>query len=200
MPLTAAAPLPTPTALLFGLTGCLVDFGARARPGQRVDEHRQATPGALEVLQDLKQLGVPCAWMDELPHEVSLPLTATLPVWIKPAGVAQHARWPAPNACWQALMELGVQQLEGCVLVSGEPRLLQSGLNAGLLRPLVRPYPTRVAGVEPRGAGKEAWQGNPGPIQSRRALGHRSPGRTVHLPDRHRPTSPQGRKTLIRGS
>ncbi|UUQ64213.1 HAD family phosphatase [Pseudomonas fuscovaginae UPB0736] len=132
MPLTAAAPLPTPTALLFGLTGCLVDFGARARPGQRVDEHRHATPGALEVLQDLKQLGVPCAWMDELPHEVSLPLAATLPGWIKPAGVAQHARWPAPNACWQALMELGVQQLEGCVLVSGEPRLLQSGLNAGL--------------------------------------------------------------------
>lgn len=29
-------------------------------------------------------------------------------------------------------MALNVQQLDGCVLVSGEPRLLQSGLNAGL--------------------------------------------------------------------
>ncbi|MCF8996966.1 HAD family phosphatase, partial [Pseudomonas carnis] len=41
-------------------------------------------------------------------------------------------RWPAPHACWQALMELNIERLEGCVLVSGEPRLLQSGLNAGL--------------------------------------------------------------------
>ncbi|KPA88755.1 MULTISPECIES: hypothetical protein [Pseudomonas] len=132
MPLTAAAPLPNPTALLFGLTGCLVDFGARARHGQRPDEHSHATPGALEVLQDMQQLGVPCAWMDELPHEVSTPLAATLPAWVKPAGACPDARWPSPNACWQALMGLGVPQLEGCVLVSGEPRLLQSGLNAGL--------------------------------------------------------------------
>lgn len=29
-------------------------------------------------------------------------------------------------------MRLKVERLEGCVLVSGEPRLLQSGLNAGL--------------------------------------------------------------------
>jgi len=29
-------------------------------------------------------------------------------------------------------MSLNVDRLEGCVLVSGEPRLLQSGLNAGL--------------------------------------------------------------------
>lgn len=29
-------------------------------------------------------------------------------------------------------MALNVQQLDGCVLVSGEPKLLQSGLNAGL--------------------------------------------------------------------
>jgi beta-phosphoglucomutase-like phosphatase (HAD superfamily) len=29
-------------------------------------------------------------------------------------------------------MELNIERLEGCVLVSGEPRLLQSGLNAGL--------------------------------------------------------------------
>jgi beta-phosphoglucomutase-like phosphatase (HAD superfamily) len=30
------------------------------------------------------------------------------------------------------LMALNIERLEGCVLVSGEPRLLQSGLNAGL--------------------------------------------------------------------
>jgi beta-phosphoglucomutase-like phosphatase (HAD superfamily) len=29
-------------------------------------------------------------------------------------------------------MTLNVERLEGCVLVSGEPRLLQAGLNAGL--------------------------------------------------------------------
>lgn len=29
-------------------------------------------------------------------------------------------------------MALKVSQLEGCVLISGDPRLLQSGLNAGL--------------------------------------------------------------------
>ncbi len=29
-------------------------------------------------------------------------------------------------------MTLNVERLDGCVLVSGEPRLLQSGLNAGL--------------------------------------------------------------------
>jgi beta-phosphoglucomutase-like phosphatase (HAD superfamily) len=31
-----------------------------------------------------------------------------------------------------SLMELNVSRLDGCVLVSGEPRLLQAGLNAGL--------------------------------------------------------------------
>ena len=30
------------------------------------------------------------------------------------------------------LIVLNIERLEGCVLVSGEPRLLQSGLNAGL--------------------------------------------------------------------
>ena len=29
-------------------------------------------------------------------------------------------------------MQLNVERLDGCVLVSGDPRLLQSGLNAGL--------------------------------------------------------------------
>ena len=133
MPLPAAIPLPAPTALLFGLTGCLVDFGARARPHLDPDEHNHMTPGALEILQRLQQCGVPCAWLDELPHALSQPLAATLPSWVKAAlSPTDRVQWPAPNACWHALMTLGVQQLDGCVLVSGEPRLLQSGLNAGL--------------------------------------------------------------------
>ncbi|NWB99053.1 HAD family phosphatase [Pseudomonas gingeri] len=133
MPLPAAVPLPAPTALLFGLTGCLVDFGARARANLDPGEHNHATPGALEILQGLQQRGVPCAWLDELPPAVSHPLATTLPNWVKASLTPTNcAQWPAPNACWHALMSLGVEQLDGCVLVSGEPRLLQSGLNAGL--------------------------------------------------------------------
>ncbi|NWC08157.1 HAD family phosphatase [Pseudomonas agarici] len=133
MPLLAVAPLPAPTALLLGLSGCLVDFGARARRHLDSDEHHHTTPGALDILQGLQQRGVPCAWLDELPHTLSLPLAAPLPGWIKPSLTPAHcAQWPAPNACWHALMALGVEQLEGCVLISGEPRLLQAGLNAGL--------------------------------------------------------------------
>ncbi|MCF5678608.1 HAD family phosphatase, partial [Pseudomonas syringae] len=125
-------PLPTFPALLFGLSGCLVDFGAQAgtteRPGP---EHSQPTPGALDILKTLRDQGQPCAWLEELPETVSTPLAAPLDNWIicapRPA-----AKWPAPDACWMALMALNVPQLGGCVLISGDPRLLQSGLNAGL--------------------------------------------------------------------
>ena len=41
-------------------------------------------------------------------------------------------RWPAPDAIWQALGELEVERLDGCVLIASEPRLLLAGLNAGL--------------------------------------------------------------------
>lgn len=129
-------PLAAPrlTAVLFGLSGCLVDFGARARQQTiALPEHAEATPGALDSLHSLQRQQIPCAWIDELPPALAQPLSATLPAWIKPA---QHSAtinpWPAPNACWQALMDLNVSSLDGCVLVSGEPRLLQSGLNAGL--------------------------------------------------------------------
>jgi len=122
------------TAVLFGLSGCLVDFGARTQgDGGHSAEHAEATPGALESLLSLQQQQIPCAWLDELPAAISDSLAIALPEWIKPS---QHPAtinsWPAPNACWQALMSLQVEHLEGCVLVSGEPRLLQSGLNAGL--------------------------------------------------------------------
>jgi beta-phosphoglucomutase-like phosphatase (HAD superfamily) len=136
MPHAETLPLAAPslTAVLFGLSGCLVDFGARMRPhGSHAAEHAEVTPGALESLRSLQNQQIPCAWLDELPPALSHSLAAALPEWIKPS---QHPEtnnpWPAPNACWKALMALNVERLDGCVLVSGEPRLLQAGLNAGL--------------------------------------------------------------------
>ncbi|WP_166359315.1 HAD family phosphatase [Pseudomonas akapageensis] len=125
-------PQPAPfTALLFGLRGCLVDAAA--------DYHANAagpalvTPGALEALDALRQQGVPCAWLDELPDALCRHLATPLPDWMTAINHSRdRARWPAPDACWQALMTLKVERLDGCVLVSGEPRLLQAGLNAGL--------------------------------------------------------------------
>ncbi|MGV8918509.1 MAG: HAD family phosphatase [Pseudomonas sp.] len=152
MPAPHATPsvLPAPafTAVLFGLSGCLVDFGARSTAAldhttlsgaarhdihAAVKEHASATPGALAILQSLNRQGVPCAWLDELPGPISECLAAPLETWVVPGNrSACGAAWPAPDACWQALMTLSVQQLDGCVLISGDPRLLQSGLNAGL--------------------------------------------------------------------
>ncbi|KRP65994.1 hypothetical protein [Pseudomonas orientalis] len=126
----AVATAPALTAVLFGLSGCLVDFGSQARSDSPSPDS-QATPGALKILRSLKEQGVPCAWLDELPSSVTTPLATALPAWLK-ATSPSTIRWPAPHACWQALMELNITRLEGCVLVSGEPRLLQSGLNAGL--------------------------------------------------------------------
>ena len=136
MPLAEALPQTAPrlTAVLFGLSGCLVDFGAHTRRhGSHSAEHTESTPGALDSLLSLQRQQIPCAWLDELPPDLSQSLAAALPEWIKPL---QHpatiSPWPAPDACWQALMNLNVDRLDGCVLVSGEPRLLQAGLNAGL--------------------------------------------------------------------
>jgi beta-phosphoglucomutase-like phosphatase (HAD superfamily) len=125
---------PSLTAVLFGLSGCLVDFGARTHllDGHSA-EHAEATPGALDSLRSLQRQQIPCAWLEELSPALCHSLAIALPEWIQPS---QHPAtihpWPAPNACWQALMALNVERLDGCVLVSGEPRLLQSGLNAGL--------------------------------------------------------------------
>ena len=126
-----SASTPSLTAVLFGLSGCLVDFGSQARADSAPSSDTHATVGALKILRSLEEQRVPCAWLDELPASVSTPLAAGLPRWIK-AAKPSSTRWPAPHACWQALMELNIERLEGCVLVSGEPRLLQSGLNAGL--------------------------------------------------------------------
>ncbi|MCK1792316.1 HAD family phosphatase [Pseudomonas violetae] len=136
MPHAEALPLAAPslTAVLFGLSGCLVDFGARTlQHGGHQGEYAEVTPGALDSLHSLQRQQIPCTWLDELPPALSHSLALALPEWIKPSQhLATNNPWPAPHACWEALMALNVAQLDGCVLVSGEPRLLQSGLNAGL--------------------------------------------------------------------
>lgn len=142
------------TAILFGLSGCLVDFGARSASlsGQRhlalvregggaarqpsgsleLDSCAEPTPGALSTLRSLHDQHVPCAWLDELPESLTQKLASRLPEWLAASPPCTQRNWPAPDACWQALAALQIERLEGCVLVSGEPRLIQAGLNAGL--------------------------------------------------------------------
>ena len=58
MPHAETSPQPAPrlTAVLFGLSGCLVDFGARTRlNGGHAAEHAEATPGALKSLRSLQR-------------------------------------------------------------------------------------------------------------------------------------------------
>ena len=150
------SPLPCFSALLFGLSGCLVDFGARTpalarqrlgldQPGQpeaqqvylqalceAAEEVNEATPGALEILHSAHQQGIACAWLDELPRDASALLAQSLPQWLAAPTQPTARPWPAPDSLWHSLMQLQVERLEGCVLISGEPKLLQAGLNAGL--------------------------------------------------------------------
>lgn len=89
MPHAEALPVsaPTLTAVLFGLSGCLVDFGARMRlhsADHPVLEQAHATHGALDILHSLQQQGVPCAWLDELPATLSQSLASSLPDWVTP--------------------------------------------------------------------------------------------------------------------
>ncbi len=138
-PVAVAAP--SFTAVLFGLSGCLVDFGAQTRTllasdgkslrSQDAQPFAALAPGAINALKHLKQHGIPCAWIDEYPSSITDQLSAPLNTLILPTPTPTN-RWPAPDACWQALMTLGVNQLDGCVLVSGDPRLLMAGINAGL--------------------------------------------------------------------
>ena len=113
---------PAITAVLFGLRGCLVQASASGP---------LPAPGALQMLAGLRDAQVPCIWLDDLSSLQSERLASVLPRWLT-GHAANAAPWPAPNACWQALMSINSERLEGCVLVSGEPKLLQSGLNAGL--------------------------------------------------------------------
>lgn len=122
---------PTFTALLFGLRGCLVDFGGRCLDTGK-DTPVQPTPGALDVLDWLRRHQVPCAWLDEVPASTGKHLSSPLPDWLRATDHTDARPWPAPDACWRALMDIDARHLDGCVLISGDPRLLQAGLNAGL--------------------------------------------------------------------
>lgn len=167
-------PTSAPTALLFELSGCLVDFGARTLPvalqrlypqheplgilgtpqqalhrllGQTptasqwqalqqalsevAGEHTELTPGAAQLLATLHGNAIPCAWLDSLPGDASIRLAEALPPSIPGIPARQGRAWPAPDACWQALSQLGAEQLDGCIVISGNPQLLQAGLNAG---------------------------------------------------------------------
>ncbi|MDN6859135.1 HAD family phosphatase [Pseudomonas sp. CAN2814] len=175
----ATADLPRFTTLLFGLSGDLVDFGARTLPvalqrtcpdcpperlleaaalppqdaldhvlGRNADAqersrfqsaldeaaqaHAEATPGAMHALQAMQGHGVPCAWLDELPAPTTQQLASVLADGLATGLEIVGRQLPAPDACWRALMQLDSPHLDGCVLVSGQPRLLQAGLNAGL--------------------------------------------------------------------
>ncbi|MDH4585316.1 HAD family phosphatase [Pseudomonas sp. BN415] len=170
---------PAFTALLFGLSGCLVDFGARtlplalarllpdcpaprlaesaALPLRAALDHALGSPAGEELFQALQQqlldaasehaeavtnldelanlvscTQVPCAWLDDLPAPASRRLATPLPTWLSGSEINGARPWPAPDSCWQALAGLGVSRLEGCVLISANPRLLLAGLNAGL--------------------------------------------------------------------
>lgn len=167
--------MPSPcTALIFQLSGCLVDFGARTLPvalrrthpeytatpvvgappqalevllgkpataaqlqaleqmlGEVADEHAELTPGAAQLLQTLHDNDTPCAWLDDLPADASVRLAQALPFPIEAVIPHQARPWPAPDSCWQALSQLGVEQLDGSIVVSGNPLLLQAALNAG---------------------------------------------------------------------
>lgn len=151
-----SAVTPSFTAVLFGLSGCLVDFGARSASSagtrhltlireaggparaletaspRELESCAEPTPGALATLRSLREQRVPCAWLDELPETLAVKLTSQLPEWLVASPACSQRSWPAPDACWQALSTLQIDRLDGCVLVSGEPRLLQAGLNAGL--------------------------------------------------------------------
>nr|WP_314877651.1 phosphonoacetaldehyde phosphonohydrolase-related protein [uncultured Pseudomonas sp.] len=110
------------TAVLFGLRGCLVETATGGVA---------PAPGALALLADLRNQQVPCIWLDEPVSGAGESLTEVLPSWL-PGHSTPSLPWPAPNACWQALMQLDSAKLDGSVLVSGDPRLLESALNAGL--------------------------------------------------------------------
>lgn len=147
---------PTFNALLFGLTGCLVDHGARTqviaqqhsglqpRPISHdhpqwlaalhasADECAEPLPAVVDLLDALQRQGMPCAWLDELPDEVAQRLAAVLPTGLHGSRLNGSRPWPAPDAIWHTLSELQVDSLQGCVLIASDPRLLQAGLNAGI--------------------------------------------------------------------
>ncbi|WP_286978537.1 HAD family phosphatase [Pseudomonas sp.] len=150
--------MPTPpsnfTAVLLGLSGCLVDFGARSKSATPASVHpfshgaaatrlepnwaetqpisseqAQPTPGALELLFALQRKNITCAWIDDMAPHTASALTQELPDWLD--GCLAKRAWPAPDACWQALIDLQAEQHSGCILIGSDPQMLQAALNAG---------------------------------------------------------------------
>lgn len=170
----SSTPAPRPTALLFELSGGLVDFGARTLPvglqrqypqapapdigsappqalasalgraphahelqalqqtlTDAAGEHCELTPGATQLLLQLQELEIPYTWLSDLPPDTSTRLSEALPPQASCRQADTVRPWPAPDACWQALSQLQIDTLDGCILISGNPRLLRAGLNAG---------------------------------------------------------------------
>ncbi|WXL27630.1 HAD family phosphatase [Ectopseudomonas mendocina] len=133
---------PAINTVLFSLTGCLVDFGARSSflqqttPSNIADDRNsdcaQLTPGAREALKYLKQHSITCAWVEPLPVTTCSKLSAQLPETISGTAIAGERPLPAPDAIWQALIALRIKRIQGCMLISGDPLVLQAALNAGL--------------------------------------------------------------------
>jgi beta-phosphoglucomutase-like phosphatase (HAD superfamily) len=131
---------PPLTAVLFSLSSGLVDVGARGLAKPAADDAagdatlNSPSPGALALLTQLSQQQIPCAWLEQAPAQLCQPLSAHLPSGL--IGFAEPAAslraLPAPERIWAALSALQVRQVQGCVLISGEPMLLQAALNAGL--------------------------------------------------------------------
>lgn len=134
---------PVIRSVLFGLRDCLL---------QVIDQQPRPAPGALATLASLRDAQIPCIWLDQLPDAEGKHLAKVLPAWL-PGYAHKGTPWPAPDPCWQALMAMQAEQLEGCVLVSGEPKLLQAGLNAGV-------WTVGLAACEPVGESSALqWQG-----------------------------------------
>lgn len=99
---------------------------------EAAEEQAEAIAGAVALLESLDEQRIPYAWQDELPESVCQRLAAPLGRADALIPLAGARPWPAPDGCWQALARLGIERLDGCVLVSAQPRQLQAGLNAGL--------------------------------------------------------------------
>ena len=97
-------------------------------------DHAELTPGAAQLLQTLHATDTPCAWLDDLPADASLRLAEVLPTPIEAVLAHQARPWPAPDSCWQALSQLDVERLDGCIVVSGNPLLLHHRFHGTELR------------------------------------------------------------------
>jgi hypothetical protein len=139
---------PAFTAVLFGLRGCLVQASnGSPRP-----------PPAPWPCWPACARQVPCIWLDDLSPSAGKRLTSVLPDWL-PGLPSNGVRWPAPNACWQALMALKASAWKAAcwsaasraAAVGPERRAVDR--RPGRLQPVLRPGLKPMAGHDPTGAG-----------------------------------------------